>query len=150
MRYEKHMLAAVCGGSEDVGVAAVFQLQLLAQYSHGHGEIAHGDVGICDIAQRLFQLPLVEGRDGVYGKPSAGEARDELLGGEEVAVGAYLASAERQFQLTEASSFHYRSVRFVEVRGDVVWGEKGRQRCVLRSHIVLLRCMLYVYRITAV
>lgn len=63
MRYEKHMLAAVCGGGEDVGVAAVFQLQLLAQYSHGHGEIAHGDVGAGDIAQSLFQLPFVERRD---------------------------------------------------------------------------------------
>ena len=72
MRYEKHMLAAVCGGGEDVGVAAVFQLELLAQYGHGHGEIAHGDVGFCDIVQRLFQLSFVEGRDGVYGKPSAG------------------------------------------------------------------------------
>ena len=87
------MLAAVCGGGEDIRIAAVFQLQLLAQYSHGHGEIAHGDVSAGDIAQRLFQLPFVEGRDGVYGKPSAGEARDELLGGEEVAVGAYLAGA---------------------------------------------------------
>ena len=73
MRYEKHMLAAVCGGGEDVGVAAVFQLQLLAQYSHGHGEIAHGDVGVCDIAQRLFQLPFVERRDGVYGNRLPGK-----------------------------------------------------------------------------
>ena len=79
-----------------------------------------------------------------------GEARDELLGGEEVAVGAYLAGAERKLQLAETSSFHDRSVRFVEIRGSVVWGEKGRQHCVLRSHIVLLRCMLYVYSITAV
>lgn len=73
MRYEKHMLAAVCGGGEDIGIAAVFQLQLLAQYSHGHGEISHSDVGAGDIAQSLFQLPFVEGRYGVYGKPSAGE-----------------------------------------------------------------------------
>ena len=36
-----------CGG-EDIGFAAIFQLQTLAQFGYGKGEVAGGDVRLGD------------------------------------------------------------------------------------------------------
>ena len=40
-------IVAQCGG-ENIGFAAILQLQSLAQFCHGKGEIAGGDVRLGD------------------------------------------------------------------------------------------------------
>ena len=45
--------------SKDVGVAAIFQMQLFAQLVNGHGKVANGDISLMDICQTLFYFTFV-------------------------------------------------------------------------------------------
>ena len=48
LRYHQHMtFVAQCGG-EDIGFATILQLQSLAQFCYGKGEVAGGDVCLGD------------------------------------------------------------------------------------------------------
>ena len=63
---------AQCGG-EDIGFAAIFQLQSLAQFCHGKREVAGGDVCLGNAGEMTLQLLLIKGGDGDDAETSAWE-----------------------------------------------------------------------------
>ena len=48
LRYYQHMTFIAQRGGEDIGFAAIFQLQTLAQFRYRKGEVAGGDVRLGD------------------------------------------------------------------------------------------------------
>ena len=74
------------GCSEYIHVAAVFELEALAQFGYGEREVACGDIRLLDACQRLAQFALVERCDALYAEAPAREAVDGLCREKEVAV----------------------------------------------------------------
>lgn len=60
LRYYQHMaFVAQCGG-EDIDFATILQLQSLAQFRYGEGEVAGSDVRLGDSRQMTLQLLLLK------------------------------------------------------------------------------------------
>ena len=114
MRQHKYMVAVGGGGGEDVGVAAVGELQSLAQFGHGQGEVAHGDVGLLHAGEGLAELPLVHRGDGIDGKRTAGEAVYLTVGKEQMAVATYCTNAVGSGYLVKTACLHHGSVGLEE------------------------------------
>ena len=114
MRQHKYMVALGGGGGEDVGVAAVVQLQSLAQFGHGQGEVAHGDIGLLHTREGLAELPLVHRGDGIDGECAAGEAVYLTVGEKQMAVAAYCADAAGPGYLVKTACLHHGSVGLEE------------------------------------
>ena len=77
-------VAQCCG--EDIGFAAIFQLQSLAQFCHGKREVAGGDVRLGDAGQMTLQLLLIKRGDGDDAETSAWEIHDRLHAHEKMTV----------------------------------------------------------------
>lgn len=77
-------VAQCCG--EDIDFTAIFQLQTLAQFCHGEGEVAGGDVCLGNAGEMTLQLLLIKGRDGDDAETPAWEILDRLHAHEEMAV----------------------------------------------------------------
>ena len=107
------MVAVGGGGGEDVGVAAVGQLQTLAQFGHGLGEVAHGDVGLLHSGDGLAELTLVHRGDGIDDKRTAGEAVYLTVGEKQMAVAAYCTDAVGSGYLVKTACLHHGSVGLV-------------------------------------
>ena len=114
MRQHKYMVAVGCGCGEDVGVAAVGELQTLAQFSHGQGEVAHGNVGLLHAGEGLAELSLVHRGDGIDDECAAGEAVYLMVGEKQMAVAAYCADAIGSGYLVKTACLHHGSVGLEE------------------------------------
>lgn len=113
MRQHKYMVALGGGGGEDVGVAAVVQLQTLAQFGHGQGEVAHGDVGLLHTGEGLAELSLVHSGDGIDGKCAAGEIFFQFVGKKQMTVTTHCTNTIGSGYLVETASLHHGSVGLV-------------------------------------
>ena len=94
------------GGGEDVGVAAVGELQTLAEGRGGEGEVAGGDVGAGDVTKGGLEVALVEGGGGGDEELTAREAFDEVGGDEEMAVVGEGSNGEASSEGVEAAGLH--------------------------------------------
>lgn len=113
MRQHKYMVALGGGGGEYVGVAAVVQLQTLAQFGHGKGEVTHGDVGLLHAGEGLAELPLVHRGDGIDGKCAAGEVFFQFVGKKQMTVTTHCTNTIGSGYLVETASLHHGSVGLV-------------------------------------
>ena len=109
------MVAALHGGAEQVGVAAVGELEFLAQLRRGEWEITHGDVGTVQAGQQSLQLLLTHTADRFNRKTAPRKTIDRLVRYEQVAARADLHRPESRFHHVEAAGLHDRRVRLVQV-----------------------------------
>ena len=109
--------AAVVGGGrdgEEVGVASVGKVEASAQLCHGHGEVAHSDIGFVECAE-LGGVLFAESVDVGDSEDAPGECVDEMAGEEEVGVGVELVNVELLRHLVEELGLHDGGVGLVEV-----------------------------------
>ena len=114
MRQHKYMVAVGGGCGEDVGVAAVGQLQTLAQFGHGLGEVAHGDVGLLHSGDGLAELTLVHRGDGIDDECAAGEVFFQFVGKKQMTVTTHCTNTIGSGYLVKTACLHHGSVGLEE------------------------------------
>ena len=57
------MCASSGGSGEDIMYASLAQFESFSDVGHREREVSHGDVGLCDALEFLFDFPLVKCRD---------------------------------------------------------------------------------------
>ena len=60
-----------CG--ENIDVTTVTQFQATVQFFGRHWKVPHGDIGLCDTSEALFQFTLVHRGDPFDDEPTARE-----------------------------------------------------------------------------
>ena len=106
------------GGGEEVGVAAVGELEALAQHFGALREVAHGEVGFLDLGGEALEFIFAESIGAYDLEDAAGELGDEGVGGVEVGVGMELLESPALGGEAEAAGFHEGAVGLVEVAPD--------------------------------
>lgn len=118
MATDEQMSVGRIGGGEQIGFAAVLKLEFFAQRGNGEREVAYRDIGLGQSAEGGAQRLFAHGVYHIDHEASAWEILYGVARDEEVGVGGDLCHAETAFEHAEASRFHQRGVRFVEMAAD--------------------------------
>ena len=84
---DKYLLLVCQSSGKEISASPFGQFQSFAQFGHGGGEVAHGEVRLFLGSQHLFHFFLAEAAGGGNPELAAGEVRQEVARGVEVAVG---------------------------------------------------------------
>ena len=103
-----------CGG-ENIGFTTIFQLQSLAQFCHGKGEITGGDIRLGDSGKMTLQLLLIKGRNGDDAETSAWECFDRRLAHEKMTVLGKHPCIIAPGKNAETAGFHQRCIRLIKI-----------------------------------
>ena len=98
-------------GGKDIGFSTIFQFQALAQFCHGKGEIAGGDVRFRNTGELAFQFLFIKGGNGDDAERPAWKCFDRLLTYEEMTVlGKHLCIISLG-KNTKTTGFNQRGIR---------------------------------------
>lgn len=92
--------------SKDIDIAALFELQPLAELGYRHGEVADSEIGLGDTLQGDLEFALVHRRGALDDELAAREVADVGIGDKEVTVFVKLGNAEALLELFEAACLH--------------------------------------------
>ena len=73
-------------GGEEIDIASLTQLELLAQLCHRGRKIAYGEVGLLNATQDALETLLAEVAHSLYAKLPAGKALQGMLAHKEIAA----------------------------------------------------------------
>lgn len=87
---DKYLLLVCQGSGKEISVSPFGQFKPFAQFGHGGGEVAYGEVRLFLGGQHLFHFFLAEAAGGGNPELAAGEVGKEAVRSIEVAVGMQL------------------------------------------------------------
>lgn len=102
---DKYLLLVCQSSGKEISASPFGQFQSFAQFGHGGGEVAHGEVRLFLGSQHLFHFFLAEAAGGGNPELAAGEVRQEVVRGVEVAVGMQFSTLYNEERLRNALAF---------------------------------------------